>query len=482
MTRLFVWLICSGLGLLPSLAMAQAAGLLSGSVNQPPEEQAPIERLVLHAAAEARPALRYQLLPPLLDRKPGNAAVIYNKAGMTFSGDKFGEVQEKLSDWAETPLDKLPRDEVRAVLATWQQVLADLHRAARRNEIDWQLPFGEQEFFSMLLNDAQKTREFARLLVVQARLQIAEGKFDQAVETLQTTYAMARHVGSGGTLINNLVGMAISSMASAQLRELVQQPGAPNMYWALTSFPKPAIDMRPAVESEMNSLYLSYPALAELKKSDHGPAYWEAFIEKLGRDLGRWSGGQESSWQARLALTGMAIKGYPLAKQFLIEQGRTPAEVEAMPVPQVVSIYTMQVYDELRDEIFKWFFVPYPEAREGMQAAETALRESRHREVVPVAQLLLPAIQNVKLAEARNERNFAMLRVIEALRLHAAAHDGRLPQALGEITQVPVPRDPVTGGPFMYTSSGNGAMLEAPLPPGLSPRQYGSRFEIRMER
>lgn len=480
MTRSMVGLILFQLFLLPALAIGQVDALLSDGTNQPQEDKPPTEQLVLHPAAESRPALRYQLLPPLLDRRPGNAAVIYNKAGMRFTGEKFSELQQKLSDWAEMPLDKLPREEIRTTLETWQYVLKDLHRAARRSEIDWQLPLGEQEFFTMLLDDAQKTREFARLLVVQARLQIAEGQFEQAVETLQTTYAMARHVGSGPTLINSLVGMAISAMASAQLREMAQQPGAPNMYWALTSLPRPAIEMRPAVESEMNSLYLTYPALTELRKHDHSPAYWEAFTDKLVSDLGKWSGGNEPAWQGRLALTAMAIKGYPMAKQYLIEQGRSPQEVEAMPVPQVVSIYTMQVYDELRDEIFKWFFVPYPEASEGMRAAERLLQESKHREVVPVARLLLPAIANVKLAEARSERTFAMLRIVEALRLHAAAHDGRLPQKLAEISQVPVPRDPLTGEPFLYSSTGKTAVLEATLPSGLSQRAYGARFEIKI--
>jgi hypothetical protein len=481
MKRACAWLLVLSLWLMPGRAVAQESDLVAQQAT-PSEDKAPLERLVLHAAAEPKPALQYQLLPPLLDRKPGNAAVTYNKTGMRFSGEKFDELQQKLADWAETPLDKLPRDEIRQTLERWQSVIDDLHRAARRSEVDWQLPLGEQEFFSMLLNEAQKTREFARLLVVQARLQIAEGQFEQAVATLQTTYAMARHVGRGETLISNLVGMAICSMASAQLREMVQQPDAPNMYWALTALPRPMIDMRPAVEAEMNSLYFTYPALKELRKDEHSPAYWEAFTEKLVNDLGKWSGGNEPAWQGRLALTAMALKGYPLAKAYLIERGRTPQQVDAMPVPQVVALYTMQVYDELRDEVFKWMFVPYVEARAGMQAAESVLKQARHREVVPVAQLLLPSVANVKLAEARTERTFAMLRVIEALRLHAAAHEGRLPQRLADITLVPVPSDPVTGGPFVYTSTGSTAVLEAPLPPELSPRANGARFEIRMER
>ena len=41
-----------------------------------------------------------------------------------------------------------------------------------------------------------------------------------------------------------------------------------------------------------------------------------------------------------------------------------------MPVPEVVVLYTVQTYNELRDRMFKWFFVPYPQARAGIQEAE----------------------------------------------------------------------------------------------------------------
>jgi len=43
-----------------------------------------------------------------------------------------------------------------------------------------------------------------------------------------------------------------------------------------------------------------------------------------------------------------------------------------------------------------------------------------------------------------------MLRVIEALRMHAAANKGAFPKALNDVTIVPVPQDPVTGDAFVY--------------------------------
>ena len=53
-------------------------------------------------------------------------------------------------------------------------------------------------------------------------------------------------------------------------------------------------------------------------------------------------------------------------------------------------------------------------------------------------------------ARTRMDRRVAALRCVEAVRLYAAAHDGKLPPSLDEIKDVPVPRDPVDDKPFGY--------------------------------
>ena len=41
-------------------------------------------KLVVSPAGEPRPALKYPLLPPLLDRQPGNAAIMYTRIAVGF--------------------------------------------------------------------------------------------------------------------------------------------------------------------------------------------------------------------------------------------------------------------------------------------------------------------------------------------------------------------------------------------------------------
>jgi hypothetical protein len=63
------------------------------------------------------------------------------------------------------------------------------------------------------------------------------------------------------------------------------------------------------------------------------------------------------------------------------------------------------------------------------------------------------------------DRQIAALRCVEAIRLYAAAHDGKLPAKLADITEVPVPVDPVNGKEFDYKLKEGKATLYGP-PPG----------------
>jgi len=468
MKRVLDCLLLTLIAVAPSLAAAQVAVVQSLKGGKPSEEdKTPTVKLVLHAAAEPRPALKYQLLPPIVDRRPGNAAVLYGKVTaeqLPFFTDREG--LEKIVKWIDMPLEELPKDGLGFAR------LQDLERAARCEYCDWQLPIREEKFYEILLPEVGQTRQFGRMLAVKARLHIAQGNFDEAVHTLQTGYALARHVGEGQTLINALVGIAITGIMSKQVETFVQQPGAPNLYWALTNLPDPLVDMRPGLEAEWAMIYLSYPELRDLDKKDYSPEQWRDRLNKLTGALLSFADGAPKIG-SELITTALAMKGYPLAKQGLIEEGYKPAEIEAMPVPKVILLYTMRTYEELRDDIFKWFAVPYPQALAGMEKAQAGLKDGLRREVIPFASILLPALQAAHRADARGRRTIAVLRVVEAVRLYGAAHEGNLPEKLSDITEVPVPNDPTTGNPFIYGRTGTTAILESP-----GGEQHGLRYQI----
>ncbi len=81
----------------------------------------------------------------------------------------------------------------------------------------------------------------------------------------------------------------------------------------------------------------------------------------------------------------------------------------------------------------------------------------------------------------RLDRHVAALQCIEALRLYAAVRKGKFPNALTEIPKIPIPNDPATKKPFIYSSTGSKAVLEAPAPKGAKPKD-AMRYDLTLKK
>jgi hypothetical protein len=440
-------------------------------------------RLTLRPAAPSLPALRYRLLPELIEQKPGNAADLYKKA-VPLLNKVSAEDDFLLEAFEKLPLDRLPCAEVRQLLGEHKEGMDLIEKGARRETCDWGLTERlRKDGIGALLPEIQPMRVAARLLALRARADIAEGKFDQAAGTLRTGLALARHVGDSETLISFMVGNALAGVMANEIDRFVQQPGAPNLYWPLTDLPRPLLDMRKGLEGERVSIYGTFPGIAASATDlNAGP-----ISEADGRNYGRiFQGLQERSFPGGQALLALRLqKGYEADKWALVGQGRPRELVEKMPHVQVAVLRAFIEYDRYSDEMKKWQSFPYPESlprlREAVARRKAELKKSGAPLASELAGLLVPAIDRVVLARARVDRKFAALRCVEAVRLYAAAHGGKLPPTLGAIKEVPVPDDPMTGKPFEYKLAGERATLHGP-PPDRDPRSaaYALSYELTL--
>jgi hypothetical protein len=165
---------------------------------------------------------------------------------------------------------------------------------------------------------------------------------------------------------------------------------------------------------------------------------------------------------ATLARIGAAATPAQLAdaRAYLRDKHQRPAaEVEAMSEAEVEVRYTLALFREIGDAWRKWFCVPYPQAAQFRAHGDALLAEARRREFVPLVSILLPLGGNLLAPQLKLDRQVARLQTIEAVRMHAAA-TGKLPEKLDQVTVVPVPLDPLSGGPFRYTLEGDTATLD----------------------
>lgn len=466
------------------LALALSAGVMAAPAQEP--EIKPLT-LTLHSAVMPAPALKYHFLPERSEMSPGNAIVNYNRA-MLLAG-KDVESEHPMWKWLEMSPGELPREEVRKFLDGYRNMYRELDLAARCEHCDWQLSRQiRSDGFALLLPEIQRMRTFANFLALKARFEVAEGKFDQGVQTLQTGFAMARHVNQSPTLISALVSAAIAAIMLNQVDLLVQMPGAPDLYWALTSLPQPFIDIRSSMESERVWVDGLFPALREFGPAARkAPLSHEELQAALTKLLGIFgSPARSDNWQERFMFAGYAARTYPEARRALLGKGWTEDQIEATPMLQVVMLHEIDRYDCAFDDMLKYLSLPYWQARPEQLKQIQQMKEQRSSDPLGgsiLANLLLPAVDKIHFTQARVDRKIAALRTIEAIRFYAASHEGHMPMQLEDIKDLPIPIDPVTGRPLQYTLDGATATLLCPPPPG-EPAHQGTvlRYSLQMSK
>ena len=446
--------------------------------------------IAIHPAAEPDPALKYRLVPERRGLVPGNAAVFYHRAILMFKtreaqsrteGDTASPAEtteQALSKWSYAPIGEIPVEEVRARLDPFANVLKEVELGAKRLDCDWEFDL-RREGASLLISEIQETRSLARLVTVKARVAIRDGRTDEAMHWIEVGFVLGRHVAHGPTVIQGLVGLAINSVMANVLKDLIGASGTPSLYWALADRPRPFLDMRYPMEGERYILEDELPGLEELDRGIWSLDEARRFADEMQRKLYGFVAGEPipgggaavpsgmPDLARRLGIAAMAARIYPEARRALIAEGRPEAEVEAMPVVQVATIYTYRAYRRRRDDMYKWMNLPYKISFDRFDWSDGAtLDQKLANPMLAIFLAMMPALHQARLAALRLDRQLDALQCVEAIRLYAQAHGGELPESLEAIAEAPAPLDPITGHPFSYERKGDSATLSAPFPPG----------------
>jgi hypothetical protein len=485
MNRHFIFAASLGAVLTASsvaLAADAAAKNESPAKAEPAKPQIEVIQVTIHPAAAPRPALKYHLLPTFAERTPGDAMPLYAKVlvvhmeGWQRACDQSLHDKELSSDldniekWMQMPLDELPRDRAEKLLASLgKSTRSELDLAVRREHCNWDSPLWQGHFYEVLLPETQQFRNLARRVALQTRLQIGDKHYADAIASLQTGYGMARQVANQPFLVSNLVAAAVTQKMNHQLLTLCQQPGMPNLYWSIAELPSPWIDRSIAIGPEYDGLYLQWPELQAVRTAQYAPDQWNLVLRKCVSELVRFEADPvkaEKSEKEHLArienILAKALDQTSVAraKAAMLTAGYSQKQLDAMPPAQVAMLYSLDTHDAIRDDLYKWWHLPYPQALEGMAKAGHKIPEAARDELIPFTDLL-PAITSALHAFGYTDRQLAAIQCIEALRMYAAAHNGELPVTLDDIKEVPIPLNPITGKPFPYHLEGKTAVLDA---------------------
>ena len=449
-----------------------------------------VKKFTVTPAAEPRPALTYTLLPTLREKTPGNAALAYLRAFTTRPPAKVGDDAKKheaaTTKFEEAAVEKLNISKLESHLQPYSTLFRELDKASHCDRCEWELlPRRGDDGIGLMLIEVQPAREAVRYLGLKVKLELKQNHYPEAAKWLTVGFQTAKHHGEAGVLIQMLVGLATENTLLERVEDWIARPDSPNLYWALTALPRPLIDSRIVFEGEAIFFDIMSPEHFVITQK---PMTAEQANRILDERLAKAKNPEKSIFGPDLDLTTLSkfvaktdragyIKfHFANAKNDLLARGHTAKELDAMPQAQVLLLQGYERFLELRDDQRKYLGLPYPDAEAGLKR-HLEKQKKMHADnetdaVLAFYMLTLPATERVFFASARTERKVAALRVIEAIRLHAATTNGQLPAKLADITTVPVPDDPVRNKPFDYTSTGNTFTLSAPVPFGDEPRRY----------
>src|SRR5262245_19871728 len=279
------WSVLAGSMLLVTASLSASRGQDPPTAPKAEEKDWAVDRALTVTPQPAPvPALKYRLFPLASERKEGNAVPIYLRLIHEQTDQARKYWTETPRKWNDLPIDRVPLGEAREFLTRMRPFFRQFDLGVRRTKAEWNYTFDQGSVFDILLPDVQQMRNYVPMLVLRARVALAEGDFAAAAHALETGFAFSQHVADGPFLINELVGIACSNQFADAVLDFAERPNAPNLYWALTALPRPLIGLRTGLEFEQRSLEMEFPDLADLDRP-RSAEQWDALLEQVRQRL-----------------------------------------------------------------------------------------------------------------------------------------------------------------------------------------------------
>jgi hypothetical protein len=457
---------------------------------------------------------------PSEQRRRGNRASAYIKL-ISIAADHPTDYRSGLRDqreaWLESPLGDAECRAASRWLASYESLRVGLRQVIENDHCDFGANFYGMPASKLLqvpLPELQGLRELGKFARLESRVALREGRFADALAALRAARQMADDTAGIPLTLPPLLSLAQHLTVAQTLQDWIATPKSENLYWVLAALPRPAIDLHTAADMERLSfeLQLREPAedAAPMPGASKRPVaaedeaarwlrlirpFWE--LERGPSELdapdGEKVGPSDADEAKRLRQAIMDARAlatmYPAAKRQLIAAGWTAERVEQLPVAKVVALCTTQVNREVQQRLLKWPALESPDSWPNLFADSKRLLDSTNAAMggnfegtLGISRQLFDIILATRYVEANYARQIAALRIVEALRWHAAEHGGQLPGSLAEIRVAPIPLDPLTGKPFDYAVRDGVGVLE--LGPHSAPEisQQVSTWEIVIRR
>lgn len=350
-----------------------------------------------------------------------NAAVVYKEAAGKLDGfeegDAYGDLVEAVN--SGKPLTDAQTADARARVRKAAGALPLIRVAAAMPECRFPLDYGSPEPIAMLLPHLAEQRQFARLLQLSSRVNLADGRADAAADDIAALYGVARSLDREPVLVSSLVRTAILSIAAEETQNL--------------------LDKAEPSEAALARLAAAMPAPGDRS------ALTAAFVGERA---------------AGLAIFGQIRRGEPLQADCGSEF-RLFNNLPMVWMGRGWLMYDGQVYIDVMGEFVRLAKMPSHRSAEGLRALQSRFRQNAPW-THPLTSLLLPTLARVHSLFDRAVARTDAARAAVALRRHklaAGSYPARLEDLPAALLPGGVPDDPFSGKGLRYKTDGKGFVV-----------------------
>jgi hypothetical protein len=426
------------------------------------------------------PALKYHLVFDPMERRPGNAALLYAQAMLLVSNKFFDEVDHAI-DLSRGP------DTAAFLAAATELDILDLAKlidlGGRCDESDWQIPVRDMGYHTLLPN-LNSLRPLARFTCVNSVRLMRTGDISGALDMIRDGIAIGRNTAREPFVVSGIQGNGILSDMAEPLVELMNRPDSPNLYWALASMPRPLIDFQRCAEAERTILPSSFHELNTAHLESLTAVQWRSIFKQAVEMIpprnpsGATVPASERGWASEQTVADEVTRNLPQAREYCATTyGLSADEVEGADPFRIVALFWYGQYLEASDSFNKLTALPYSIQIEQMNKMRGQLDDLKKSQPANVFLSVTTAYNRAVDALARGERTYDALTDVEALRSYAAGHEGKLPDRLEQVTDTPVLDNPRSGKAFIYKLDGETATLSDP-----EPASYPLTYTIRIRK
>lgn len=316
-------------------------------------------------------------------------------------------------------------------IATWRAANAD----ALRHYRDFTLyPYRGPELNSpdgsmigILLPALGPMRELTRVAVLDARAKAAEGNHQESADLLSDALRAGARMGQGPTLIENLVGTAMQSLASDALLDLAADPRARSADFAqiAAAMELASEKPRPLAEGMQFERASVFDVIQRGFEYDSEAQTYRPLVKPLMQFVGEVNGGEQPGALATLQI----------------------ATLDYHSTVETVN----SIYDELTESVVG----PYTTQRDRMETWE---REFVAAPRNPLLRGMIPVISRAAANRGKGDSKHHAALLVQNLMAYQQQH-GVLPDSLSTFENREFANDPLTGQPFRYERTADGFRL-----------------------